>query len=84
MTAVEWLEKRLLGIVFLDTEYSTIEYKKRIDKAKEMEKQQQGYSEEEVLKILETYDIEFKSDTFAYTNPCSFTVKEWFEKFKKN
>ena len=40
-TAVEWLEKRLLGIVFLDTEYSTIEYEKRIDKAKEMEKQQQ-------------------------------------------
>jgi hypothetical protein len=41
MTAVEWLEKRLLGIVFLDTEYSTIEYEKRIDKAKGMEKQQQ-------------------------------------------
>jgi len=41
------------------------------------------YSEEEVLKLLEDYDREFKLDTFAYTNPCSFTVKEWFNQYKK-
>jgi len=41
------------------------------------------YSEREVLEILENYDREFKLDTFAYTNTCSFTVKEWFEKSKK-
>jgi AmiR/NasT family two-component response regulator len=76
MTAVEWLEKRLLGIVFLDTEYSTIEYEKRIDKAKEMEKKQQGYTEEEVLKLL----INFSDDrTFLKKD---IAVK-WFEQFKK-
>jgi hypothetical protein len=41
------------------------------------------YSEREVLEILENYDREFKLDTFAYTNTCSFTVKEWFEQNKK-
>jgi hypothetical protein len=40
--------------------------------AKEMEKQQRGYSEEEVLELLLTSKIEKHED-----------IKEWFEKFKK-
>jgi len=59
MTAVEWLEKRLLGIVFLDTEYSTIEYEKRIDKAKGMEKQQQ---DEFAIGFAEWLNFNFKLD----------------------
>lgn len=45
--------------------------------------QERSYSEEEVLKLLKDYDRLFKLDTFAYTKPCTFTVKEWFEQFKK-
>ncbi len=47
------------------------------------EEAQKLYSEEEVINLLENYDREFKIETFAYTKPCTFTVKEWFEKFKK-
>jgi|VirMetMinimDraft_7_1064189.scaffolds.fasta_scaffold494551_2 hypothetical protein len=72
MTAVEWLEKRLLGIVFLDTEYSTIEYEKRIDKAKGMEKQQQDdFAIEFVEWILNSNLILNR-----------ITVKELLEQFK--
>ena len=48
----------------------------------EQEQNKKIYSEEQVLKILENYDREFKLDTFAYTKPCTFTVKEWFEQYK--
>lgn len=41
------------------------------------------YSESEVLTMLEDYDRMFKLDTFAYTQPCKYTVKEWFDKNKK-
>ena len=40
-------------------------------------------SEEQLLDLLEDYDREFKLDTFAYKDPPSFTVKEWFNKSKK-
>jgi hypothetical protein len=76
-TSVEWLINQLGKSGF---DFSS--HQGNIQQAKEIEKQQQGYSEREVLEILEDYDREFKLDTFAYTNPCSFTVKEWFEKFK--
>lgn len=45
--------------------------------------QKKSYSESEVLTILEDYDRTFKLDTFAYTQPCKYTVKEWFDKNKK-
>lgn len=49
-TAVEWLVEELInsGINFLTEEVNFIE------QAKEMEKQQQGYSEEEVLHLLDS------------------------------
>ena len=42
------------------------------------------YTEQEVLNLLENYDRELKLDTFAYTQPCTYTVAEWFNKNKKN
>lgn len=51
----------------------------------ELEEQDKNkYSDEEVLFLLENYDREFKLYTFAYTKPCSFTVKEWFKKNSKS
>ena len=77
MTAVGWLEKRLLGIVYLDTEYSTIEYEKIINKAKEMEKQQNSYSEEDMKKAFENGMANVAINNFE------FDVDTWFKQFKK-
>jgi hypothetical protein len=52
MTAVEKLELTLLGIISFDSEELRAKYKERIANAKEMEKQQQGYSEEEVEDLI--------------------------------
>ena len=41
------------------------------------------YTEQEVLRLLENYDREFKLDTHAYRKPCNYLVSEWFEKNKK-
>ena len=40
MTAVEWLELNLLGLISFDSEELRTKYKDRLSKAKEMEKQQ--------------------------------------------
>jgi hypothetical protein len=45
-TAVEWLVEQLMPKVLTAEQYYHIE------QAKEMEKQQQGYSEEEVIEII--------------------------------
>ena len=50
MTAVEKLEIRLLGIISFDSEELRAKYKEAIKQAKEMEKQQRDYSEEEPKK----------------------------------
>lgn len=77
-SAVEWLEEKLIEAGLQFTKGEALE----IEQAKEMENEQKGYSKKEVLKILENYHREFNLDTFAYSNTCSFTVKEWFEKSK--
>lgn len=78
MTAVEWLiEKHFGGI-----ENCTPDFRYHINQAKEMEKQQRGYSEKQLLDTIKDYDREFKLNTSSYTKPCSFTIEEWFEKFK--
>ena len=41
MTAVEWLELNLLGLISFDSEELRAKYKEIVAKAKEMEKQQQ-------------------------------------------
>ena len=48
-TAVEWLVEQLMPKVLTAEQYYHIE------QAKEMEKQQQGYSEEEVIEIPPTF-----------------------------
>jgi hypothetical protein len=77
-TAVEWLY-----IELSKNNRSTDSIIERINKesniwkqAKEMEKQQQGYSEEEVLDIL----YKHTEDLLAGKK---LTLEEWFEQFKK-
>lgn len=70
MTAVEKLEINLLGIISFDSEELRAKYKEVIKQAKEMEKQQRGYSEED---LKAAYNAESEGwSGFDF----------WFEQFK--
>ena len=76
-TAVEKLELSLLGIISFDSEELRERYKEAIKQAKEMEKQQQGYSKEVVLNIIDNYNETFKVDLILRED-----FNQWFEQFK--
>jgi len=67
-TAVEWLFEQ----VWITSGEDLPEL---LEQAKEIEKKQQGYTEEEVLEIL--FELSCNSDTDKEE------MKEWFEQFKK-
>jgi len=71
-TAVEWLQKKLWENNILTSEELQL-----FEQAKEMEKQQQGYSEEEVIAIAKQAFVLGKD--FGLIG----TFNEWFEQFKK-
>ena len=70
MTAVEWLELKLLGLISFDSEELRAKYKDRVAKAKEIEKQQQGYSLDDL------------KEAFAMGR-TNVTIKDFNETFKK-
>jgi hypothetical protein len=86
-TAVEWLEEQIIcqQNIYIDLGKKNKTLKKQVDailtattllkmkceQAKEMEKEQQGYSEEEVLEFLINCPTNTEKDTI-----------EWFEQFK--
>lgn len=74
-TAVEWLDEKL-NAIRLDVDRNAINFiDLSLQKAKEMEKQQQGYSEEDMKQ--------------AYLDGCkiqltnTYHVTKWFKQFKK-
>jgi hypothetical protein len=74
-TAVEWLIDKIL-----QTNHLKAIFEDEIIQAKEMEKQQQGYSEEEVLNFTQTMIQQYK---FGNTNIEQLDLlKESLEKFK--
>jgi hypothetical protein len=66
MTAVEWFSERIQSNVIFN-------FENVLKKALEMEKEQQGYSETEVLQLLLRLQ-----QTESYNN-----LYEWFEQNKK-
>lgn len=75
-SAVEWLTEKLrveFGFVFS----SNI-----LEQAKEMEKQQQGYSEEEVFKTINDFYFDWNYNYKGELSQKNYLV-EWFEKLKK-
>ena len=85
-SAVEWYIEnvKLTEIEYLDDKITTTELDVIIDnlgeQAKEMEKQQQGYSEEEVLEL-----IQFLSDEEDFKENSSisiFIAEDYLNKFK--
>jgi isopropylmalate/homocitrate/citramalate synthase len=84
-TAVEWLqqeltevERNLINKTFLQLNNSIAGHRLKdiFEKAKEIEKQQQGYSEEDLKEA-------FQSGFTNGFNINSVTFEEWFEEFKK-
>jgi DNA-directed RNA polymerase alpha subunit len=74
-TAVEWIISKLPMVNDNDPYLAEL-----IEQAKEMQKQQQGYSEEEVFFLLMFF---WKEDRPEFkSNPVC--VSNWFQKFKKN
>ena len=73
-TAVEWLANEFYEK--LEVKGDGALFNDLVDQAKEMEKQQQGYSEEEVIKILYQFHYDLVNSNFD-------TKEEWFEEFKK-
>jgi hypothetical protein len=80
-TAVEWLELNLLGLISFDSEELRAKYKDRVAKAKEMEKQQQGYSLEDLECAWNSSDqnMRFQFSSSAYK---AITFKQWLEKYE--
>ena len=74
-TAVEWLiemQKAQMGMLF----------ESDIEKAKEMERQQQGYSEEDMLKMLHKFGFDY---TYNYKGEKAIYewIPEWFKEYKR-
>ncbi len=72
-TAVEWLVERL------EERHSPRKWKEIIEQASEMESQQKGYSEEEVLHILDIILSEYRD---SLKNKTDFYPVLRFEQFK--
>jgi len=72
-TAVEWVLKRLTEA------YTNDEWKEIIKQAKEMEMQQQVYSEED---MAEAFIACWKANVPDGIE-CKVSFNEWFEQFKK-
>ena len=80
MTAVEWLIEQL---EWDDSKIARViglkKYNQVVSQAKEMEKQQQGYSEED---MAESFMACWKANV-PEGFECKLSFKEWFEQNKK-
>jgi len=72
-TAVEWLESKLIDI---GLDYPISKAKEAFEQAKEMEKQQQGYSEED---MKEAFRIGFNLGCNAVESLTNEIAEEWFK-----
>ena len=76
MTAIEWLLNEISSTTILDKEDI-----KLFEQAKELENQQQGYSEEEVIDIA----IKYFNHYYNISSRGRLLIDhdlEWFEQFK--
>ena len=88
MTAIEWLIEQLTAIGQLEIPQGSNAVTSIITQAKEMEKQQQGYSEEEVIKLLQkalTHKDNGETGSLVTAQGKIRTANfySWFEQFKK-
>jgi len=75
-TAVEWLLEQI-------NPYGVSVHQDLFEQAKEMEKQQQGYSEEEVIELLTQRSKHFGTSLSPFDKILLKQDLEWFEQYKK-
>jgi hypothetical protein len=83
-TAVEWLQEQLKDVKYNPLEkngYSNA-LERLFKQAKEMEKEQQGYSEEELFKIINDFCFDWNYNYKGELSQKQYLI-EWFERFKK-
>ncbi len=75
-SAVEWLESEMLK--------PNLSMKDILEQAKEMEKQQQSYSEEEVEILLETLSkvLVYQGNDYRLPHYFEYEIKQIIEQFK--
>jgi hypothetical protein len=79
LTAVEWLLEQLdVETVLTRRQLSDV-----INKAKQMEKEQRGYSKEEVLEHLNILIMMPSTKLDEFTNDEEMVTIKWFEQFKQ-
>jgi hypothetical protein len=76
-TAVEWLEEKLIQ----DNIFSTEDWE-LFQQAKEMEKEQQGYSKEDMKRAF-CNGGQLDHSTLTSTEFGTKLLNKWFEQFKK-
>lgn len=78
MTAVEFYAEQMQ----LKEQFTQEEFNNITNQAKEMEKQQQGYSEEDMLKMLQKFGFDY---IYNYKGEKSIYewIPEWFEEYKR-
>jgi uncharacterized protein YuzE len=92
-TAVEWLVNKILievdkydeecnviGIEYWNAFIECADLSEYVNKAKEIEKQQQGYNEEEVIRLLVKRELFL--ELYDMANEYE-DANQWFKKFKK-
>jgi hypothetical protein len=85
-TAVEWLFNQLsINNMALDkgTKAHQEMEQKIFEQAKEMEKEQKGYSEEDVIKLLTQRSKHFGTNVKPFQELLLKQDLEWFEQFKQ-
>ena len=85
MTAVEWLELNLLGLISFDSEELRAKYKDRVAKAKEMERQEQeNFAAWCIKKRVDFFDDTEIGETYTIDGFVSrYKMKELLEIYKK-
>ena len=81
-TAVEWLYERLERMIPRTALYN-MDKEDYFQQAKELEKQQNGYSEEDMISFAHFYFQEEFNSTMQTSKSTANIFKEWFEQFKK-
>jgi hypothetical protein len=83
-TAVEWLEDEVDRIIeTYDVDMMRCYLEEAYEQAKEMEKEQKGYSEEEVLEHLNILIMMPSTKLDEFTNDEEMVTMKWFEQFKQ-
>ena len=83
-TAVEWLQQEVILQTNLPFNLENVlVFNKLFEQAKEMEKGQNGYSEEDVIKLLTQRSKHFGTNVKPFQELLLKQDLEWFEQFKQ-